>query len=525
MTKRTLLASLLETTPAVRQKLCQRFCPPPKYNPFKLLTLILMGGVVGLVLGILLAPRSGKETRRKLVDKVKSAGPKKSSNGRTPVSNWGNYPKREVNVYEFEDVESLRKIVTGTNNVIARGNGRCYGDSSLAPNIISSLKYNKFLSFDTDRGLIRCQSGVILSDLLDVIVPKGWFLPVTPGTKLITVGGAIASDVHGKSQHKAGNFSDHLLDLELMLADGRIVKCSKAENADLFWTTCGGMGLTGVILNATIALIPIETAYFKQQSIKAQNLNELMDLFEESEQWPYSVAWIDCMTGGKNMGRGILMRGDHARLSDLTDESQRRQPLKLKPKPKLSVPITFPGFVLNSLVMRLFNEVVFRKQRTRQVDSVVDYNTFFYPLDFVDNWNRIYGPEGLTQYQFILPKENSRRGMYEILKRITASGRVSFLAVLKLYGKQHSYLPFAMEGYSLALDFPIRPGLFEFLDELDQIVLAYGGRLYLTKDARMSQEMFKQSYPNVETFIDNVRHIDENQKFRSFQSDRIGITA
>ncbi|MCG3206456.1 MAG: Decaprenylphosphoryl-beta-D-ribose oxidase [Anaerolineae bacterium] len=497
-------------------------CRPPRRNIFALLVALFCGGLAGLIAGFLLAPRSGKETRRQLLEKVKPGG--SDPQGRTTLSNWGNYPRPAVKIYEFDTVETLRQIVTRTDNVIARGNGRSYGDQSLAPNIISCLKYNRFLDFDTEAGIMRCQSGVILSELLDVIVPKGWFLPVTPGTKQVTVGGAIAADVHGKSQHKAGNFSDHLLDIELMLADGRVVKCSPQENTELFWTTCGGMGLTGVILNATLKLIPVETAYFKQQSIKAKNLDHLMDLFEESESWPYSVAWIDCLTRGDSMGRGILMRGDHARVADLPDEARRRDPLNLKPKLRLNVPISFPSFALNSLSMRIFNELYYGKQFAERVDAVVDYNTFFYPLDIISNWNRVYGSRGFTQYQFILPKKNSREGMHRILERITHSGMVSFLAVLKLYGRQHGYLPFAMEGYSLALDFPIQPGLFEFLDELDQIVLSYGGRLYLTKDVRMSQGTFKQSYPQVDKFIENVRQINTSGKFRSYQSDRVGIT-
>ena len=250
-----------------------------------------------------------------------------------------------------------------------------------------------------------------------------------------------------------------------------------------------------------------------------------MDLFEESEQWPYSVAWIDCITRGKQMGRGILTRGDHAKIEDLEDETQRQTPLKLKPRFKVSVPFYFPGFVLNSLSMKIFNSLYYHRQRKPSIETVVDYNTFFYPLDFVRHWNRIYGKRGFTQYQFILPKETSREGMQEILERIVDRGLVSFLAVLKLYGKQHGYLPFAMEGYALALDFPIIDGVFEFLNEIDQIVLRYGGRLYLTKDARMGREMFMQSYPDVEQFLEQVHGIDPGHKFRSMQSDRIGITS
>jgi FAD/FMN-containing dehydrogenase len=501
-------------------------------NKAKLLAMLVLGGVIGAVVSLLLAPKSGQETRAQikrkslnLANKIKAT--RKQAIDKLTVkriSNWGNYPQAQVRFYEFEDVETLQAVLVEANNIIPRGNGRCYGDSALAPQVISTLRYNKFLSFDTNKGLIRCQSGVILADLLNIVVPKGWFLPVTPGTKLISVGGAIASDVHGKSQHKAGNFSEHVLEMEVMLNDGTILKCSKEENTDLFWMTCGGMGLTGVILNAILCLIPIETAYIRQEVVKAGNLDELMDLFEQSEDWTYSVAWIDCLAKGSSMGRGILTRGEHARVADLQQEKQKQNPLILKPKRKLNVPINFPGFTLNTLTVKAFNFLYYYKQLDELVKSIEDYDTFFYPLDFVSNWNRIYGKRGFTQYQFILPKEDSRTGLRKILQKIAGSGMGSFLAVLKLYGNQDGYLPFAMEGYSLALDFPIKNDLFEFLDELDEIVLEHGGRLYLTKDARMNKRMFMQSYPNGEVFSHKIKNLNHGSKFRSFQSDRIGLT-
>jgi len=440
------------------------------------------------------------------------------------MGSWGNYPKVAAQLHTFQTIAELRQILKNVHSAIPRGNGRSYGDSALAPHMISSLNYNKFLSFDTQAGIIHCQAGVLLSEILEVTVAKGWFLPVTPGTKLITVGGAIASDVHGKSQHKAGNFSDHLVSMELMLADGSIVTCSPEQNNELFWTTCGGMGLTGVILSATMHLIPIETAYIRQESLRADNLDHLMDLFEESESWMYSVAWIDCLTKGNGMGRGYIMRGEHATLTDLAGDSRRKYPLEPRWKPKLIVPFDFPEFFLNSFIIKAFNFVLYHKNPKKVVKSVIDYDEFFYPLDVIYQWNRIYGPRGFTQYQFILPTENSRAGMKAIMQKITDSNMGSFLAVLKLYGPQRGYLPFAMAGYSLALDFPIRDGLFDFLDELDKLVLSYGGRLYLTKDARMSAAMFKETYPQLETFLQNLQQINPNDKFRSLQSDRVGLT-
>lgn len=500
----------------------------------KLIGLFALGSLIGTIITLLLAPKSGRETRSQLkehslkfVEKAKSSRTKKEYDPRQKqISNWGNYPQRMVEFYEFEDIDTLRDILKQTSNVIPRGNGRCYGDSALAPQIISSLRYNKFLDFDPQQGTIRCQAGVILADILDVIVPHGWYLPVTPGTKLISVGGAIASNVHGKSQHKAGNFSDHLVDMELMLADGTISSCSSEENSEQFWTTCGGMGLTGVILSATMRLIPVETAYVRQEALKAKNLDHLMDLFEQSEGTTYSLAWIDCLVKGKQLGRGILMRGEHATLADLEKPQHLENPLQLKPKPHLNIPFTMPSFLLNPLTARIFNMLVYYGKQPRDfIASIIDYNDFFYPLDMMNNWNRLYGKRGFTQYQFVLPKANSREGLTKILQKIGDSNMPSFLAVLKLYGEQNGSLPFSMAGYSLALDFPIRAGLFEFLDELDQIVLACGGRVYLTKDVRMGKSMFMRSYPQAEDFIEQIQALNHGSKFRSLQSDRIGLTS
>jgi FAD/FMN-containing dehydrogenase len=499
----------------------------------KILAMLALGGVAGAAIMALLAPRSGQETRAKIirnslkfVEKAKSAGP--ASQPALPLrrlSNWGNFPNLDVEFHEFEDIETLQKLVNQANNVIPRGNGRCYGDSALASQVISTLRFNKFLAFDAERGVIHCQAGILLSEVLDVVVPQGWFLPVTPGTKLITVGGAIASDVHGKSQHKAGNFSDHVLQIELMLGDGTIVTCSKTENPDLFWTTCSGMGLTGIILTAKLALIPVETAYIRQESLKGANLAEMMELFEQSEPWTYSVAWLDGLARGQHSGRGFIMRGEHAMVAELESPAQHQNPLLLKPAPTINVPFYLPGFILNQYSMRLFNTLLYLKHPAGKVETIEDYNKFFYPLDRITNWNRLYGRRGFTQYQFILPKAESRAGIIKVLQKINQSGIPPFLAVLKLYDRQKSYLPFAMKGYSLALDFPISPRLFSFLDELDRIVLDHGGRLYLTKDVRMTKQMFMQSYPNVDRFINNVKTLKQNNKFRSRQSDRIGLTS
>lgn len=509
-----------------------------KQNKLKILIGLVLGVLAGVVFAISLASRRSprdQDTNRKvgLVSRVlttfgrvrRQARERLAGVSTHLVSNWGNYPVAAAKIYTFETADELRTLFNQLDTTIPRGNGRCYGDSALAGQIVSTMRYNKFLSFDEQQGLITCQAGVTLAEVLDVIVPRGWFLPVTPGTKFITVGGAIASDVHGKNQHKEGTFSDQVLNLEVMLSDGRRVNCSMTENEELFQSVCGGMGLTGFILQATFRLKPIETAYIRQESIRAGNLDQLMDLFEASESWTYTMAWIDCLVQGPAMGRGILLRGEHALKTELQTETQWQQPLKLTPKFKLNVPVYLPNFVLNSLTVKLFNLLYYHRHLPVSRQAIVDYDSFFYPLDFVHHWNRIYGQRGFTQYQFILPKAHSRVGLRALLSKIAQSGYGSFLAVLKLYGPQQGYIPFAMEGFSLALDFPITPDLFNFLDELDKLVLEYGGRLYLTKDARMSQEMFLTSYPKAQAFIQKVQQLNSGIKFRSLQSDRIGITS
>lgn len=407
--------------------------------------------------------------------------------------------------------------------MIARGLGRCYGDSSLGDNVVSTLRFNRMLAFDGQTGILSCEAGLSLGEILEVFVSRGWFLPVTPGTKFVTVGGAIASDVHGKNHHLAGSFSNHVLFMDVLLASGEIVRCSKKENADLFWATCGGMGLTGIIISASIGLIPITSAYIVQETVKARNLDEIMSLFEESVHWTYSVAWIDCLATGFSQGRSILMRGKHADKENLLSAGQVKTPLLLPNKRTWNVPMFFPNFALNSLSVRTFNMAYFAKAPTEVFRSIIDYDQFFYPLDALHNWNRIYGRRGFTQYQFVLPKESSREGLQRILSGIATSGMGSFLAVLKLFGNQDNLLSFPTEGYTLALDFPITDKLFPFLNGLDSILLDYGGRIYLTKDARMSADVFKKGYKKLDDFLALKKKFDSAKKFQSRQSNRLGI--
>ncbi len=428
------------------------------------------------------------------------------------VTNWGNFPSVEAEISERGDIPAIKTFVAERAHLIARGNGRCYGDASLGENIFSTLKLDKFLSLDVENRTLECEAGVLLSEILEVIVPKKLFLPVVPGTKFITVGGAIAADVHGKNHHAEGSFTEHLIDFRLLTETGEIARCSPDENAELFRQTCGGMGLTGIILSARFRLKKIETSFIKQLSQKAANLDAVMRLFEQTESATYSVAWIDCLARGKNLGRSVLMTGEHARLKELPLGLQKNS-LSISPPGALRVPFYFPAVSLNRLSVKWFNFLYYYKQFSESATSFVHYDKFFFPLDGVRDWNRIYGRRGFVQYQFVLPKNNSYEGLQKILRAIEKSGQGSFLAVLKLFGKanENAAMSFPMEGYTLALDFKVNAEVFALLDRLDETVEQFGGRIYLAKDARMSGEFFRKSYPQAVA----------SERFQSLQSKRL----
>lgn len=439
------------------------------------------------------------------------------------IANWGNYPVVESNEESFSFPDQLRQLMDEQTPFIPRGNGRCYGDASLAKRTISTLKYNKILSFDAAKGVFSCQSGLTLDQILEVIVPKGWFLPVTPGTKFITVGGAVASDVHGKNHHIDGSFSNHILEMDVTLSSRETLTCSPVMNPDLFEATCGGMGLTGIITRVSFQLKKMETSFIRQKQIKAANLEELIRLFETHQHYTYSVAWIDCLKKGAHFGRSILMLGEHALLTDLS-EKQKQDPLRLPRKKQINFPFNLPSWVLNAFTVKAFNYLFYTKNFKKEINSVISYEPFFYPLDAILHWNRGYGKNGFVQYQFVLPLE-AKQGLVEILNQISDKGLGSFLAVLKVFGKQESIISFPKEGYTLALDFPVRPGLLAFLDELDLLVLRYGGRLYMSKDARMKPEVLQSGYPDLGKFKDIVRKYNPDGRIHSLQSDRLFLTS
>jgi len=381
--------------------------------------------------------------------------------------------------------------------VLPYGLGRSYGDSCLNNDgvLLSSQWLDHFIEFDSVTGKLCCEAGVSLKAILDLTVPRGWFLPVTPGTKFVTVGGAIANDVHGKNHNKVGTFGSHVQRLELARSNGEKILCSPQQNPDWFAATIGGLGLTGIILWAELQLIPVANAFIEEESLQCQNLDEMLLLFHQSEQnYQYTVAWIDCLAKGKQLGRGIFTRGNHCRNQTLP---KMHVPRKVK-----SVPFVFPPGCLNRFTVGAFNQLYYRKLGGTQKSSRMDYDRFFYPLDAIHHWNRLYGPRGFIQYQCVLV-EDVLPAMKELLQRIAHSGQPSPLNVLKEFGDIRSpgLLSFPRKGLTLALDFPNRGDkTLQLCRELDEVVRCAKGALYPAKDSRMSAAMFESSFPRLEEF-------------------------
>ena len=428
------------------------------------------------------------------------------------IHGWGNYPTINAEVLEPTSLNSCADALQ-TNPLIARGMGRSYGDSANAEHILQTTYLDHYLHFDNKRGMLTCEAGVTLREILKLIVPKGWFLPVTPGTSFVTLGGAIASDVHGKNHHIAGTFCQHITAINLLLGTGDIVTTSSIDKPDLFHATCGGMGLTGVILSATIQLKPIRSSNIKQTTLKADCLEAIYEQFEVHQQSTYSVAWIDCLAKGNRVGRSILMLGEH------NDDDQ----LVAKMRQAITVPMYMPSQLLNRWTVKAFN-LLYDAKASHGATLTLPFQPYFYPLDQINDWNKLYGRNGFVQYQFVLPKSEGVVGMRKILSKISESGTGSFLAVLKMFGAQNqNLLSFPIEGYTLALDFKMNTETAALIRELDAMVVDFGGRIYLTKDALMSEQTFKITYPQWEQF-EKVREIyGAIGNFASSQSKRLGL--
>ncbi len=410
---------------------------------------------------------------------------------------WGRYPKLAGDLRPLSwTTEFPPRDVPAGGRMLPVGAGRSYGDVCLLEDgtLLHARGMDHMLHFDPATGILRCEAGVTLAEILDFAVPLGFFLPVTPGTKYVTVGGAIANDIHGKNHHLAGTFGSHVLRFELVRSDGSRLLCSTRENRDWFAMTIGGMGLTGLITWAEVRLRPIVTRRIDYRGDKFVGFSEFIELSRQAADVEYTVAWIDCVSTGKNFARGIFMQGTHAATPG---------PLTRSKEPKLVFPIDLPEFALNKFSIGLFNFAYYNKQRKKTVHSVVDYEPFFYPLDAVLKWNKMYGKKGLLQFQCVLPWDEDQRGISDVMKAITRSGLASFLAVLKVFGDVPSpgVMSFPKPGLTLALDFPIREEVsFDLLDRLANITLEHGGRMYPAKDATMTPAQYQAFYPQWEQF-------------------------
>jgi decaprenylphospho-beta-D-ribofuranose 2-oxidase len=444
------------------------------------------------------------------------------------LSGWGNYPVEPCAVFNPESQAALHAVIVdnGQTSQIPRGLGRSYGDSAInrGAGVVLQTAFNRMIEFDANSGILHCEAGLSFAEIIDIFLPRGWFLPTTPGTKFVTVGGAIAADVHGKNHHQVGSLGNFTLELRLLLADGSEVTCSPQQMPDLFWATIGGMGLTGVITAARIQLLRVPTAFVSVDYRRTRDLDETLRVFtEEDHKHKYSVAWIDCLAAGSALGRSVVMLADDAQIQQLP-AGNREDPLRLLKKIRATVPFNFPRFAIAPWNMRLFNKLYYGVHSNAV--KIVDFNSFFYPLDSVKNWNRIYGRRGFVQYQAWFPRETSRRGLVELLQKIAASQRASFLAVLKSCGQRdQAVLSYLEPGHTLALDFAqIGDDLAALFTELDRILLAHGGRLYMAKDSMTTAATFKAMYPRLPEFIETKRKYDPATRFNSSQARRLGIT-
>jgi FAD/FMN-containing dehydrogenase len=445
------------------------------------------------------------------------------------LSGWGNVLRQSAQVFRPEKRSELQDVLNQVNgsSIIARGLGRSYGDAALNEHgsVLLDTRLHRFNSFDPSTGILECEAGTTISEIIDTFLPRGFFPAVTPGTRFVTVGGAIAADVHGKNHHRDGSIAKFVEGFDLLLASGETIACSPKQNAEAFWVTIGGMGLTGVIVQAKLRLARVESGYVAVDFKKTANLDEILSAFAAGDaNYQYSVAWIDCLAKGAALGRSVLMRGNHARPSDLPVEYHDHA-LRPPSARRRSVPFHFPSFALSPVTVRLFNSRYYRRHEDGR--QILHYDEFFYPLDAVEHWNRVYGRRGFYQYQALFPQSDRQAGLRELIERVSNSGRASFLAVLKSMGERSGgLLSFPLPGLTLALDLAnAGRRTVDLLGDLDQIVLRHGGRVYLAKDATLSRENFEAMYPDLPQFKQIKQQLDPSNRFSSSLSRRLGIGA
>lgn len=444
-----------------------------------------------------------------------------------PIEGWGRYPRYPCRLRREDSASALQAAIaeTASGSFIARGLGRSYGDAAmLRPGtVLDQTGRIRLLGFDAQSGVLHCEAGISLADIITVFLPRGWFLPTTPGTKFVTVGGAIAADVHGKNHHVDGSFGAWVCGLELLLASGEIVECGPDHDPDLFWATIGGMGLTGVILSASVQLRRTQSAFCELTVRRTADLDSTMALLQDQEaKHRYSVAWIDALARGKRLGRSVVMFGDDAD-PDRLPAPLRADPLQVPRRTSFRAPFTAPGGLFRPWTVRAFNRLYYASHRDRQ--GFVDYDSFFYPLDGIGRWNLLYGPRGFLQYQALFPISTAKSGLRALLEHVSTQGFAASLGVLKGSGEAgKGVLSFLHSGYTLALDIA-HPGrrLPDLSRALDEIVLRFGGRVYLAKDAITSAEAFASMYPALDRFREIKARIDPGLRFTSAQAQRLRI--
>jgi decaprenylphospho-beta-D-ribofuranose 2-oxidase len=444
---------------------------------------------------------------------------------RRPLFGWGRTSPSVASVLSPTAQDDVASAVAtaGPRGVLARGLGRSYGDSAQngGGSVLDMTTMARILDVDTVTGLVTVEAGVSLDALVKHLLPLGLFVPVLPGTRQVTVGGAIGADIHGKNHHVKGSFGNHVVSLDLLTADGAVRTLTPETEPTLFWATVGGMGLTGVIVRATIRATPVETAYFAVDTERTRDLDDLMSRLEANDhEYPYSVAWIDLVARGASLGRAVLTRGWSATRDQLPPKLRDR-PYHFAPRSLFTAPDVFPSGLLNKATISAFNEVYYRAAREGR--AIQGIGPFFHPLDIAKDWNRIYGRRGFLQYQFVVPF-GEEDAMRRAVEKLAASGTASFLAVLKRFGPGNSgLLSFPSPGWTLALDIPVTPGLGRLLDEMDELVLAAGGRLYLAKDSRATAETIHRMYPRIDEWRAVREQVDPKGVFTSDQARRLSL--
>jgi FAD/FMN-containing dehydrogenase len=448
---------------------------------------------------------------------------------RQRLSGWGNFPAATTDVRRPEQLRTLPELLAGSDHLIARGLGRSYGDEAVCSqgSTVLMTRLNRFLALEepqqADRdAILRCEAGVSFAEIIAHLLPRGYFPPVTPGTKFVTVGGAIANDVHGKNHHVDGSFASCLLDFELLLPSGDQIHCSRTEHADVFWATIGGIGLTGVIVEARLRLRRVPSAYLTVRYLRARNLAETIDGFRSTDASErYSVAWVDCLARGAAAGRAVLMNGDHTPVPELPP-ALRATPYAVRPSKARTVPVVPPRSLIDRRTTAAFNALYYARHRSRK--AVVDYERFFYPLDGVQHWNRIYGPAGFVQCQAVFPEEEGPRALGDVLATLGEARKPCFLAVLKRTGEASGgLLSFPRRGWTLAVDIPVTPDLPPFMEGLHARIVGHGGRVYLAKDSTLSAGVFERMYPEVGAFAEVRDRCDPGHRLSSAMSMRLGI--